>query len=614
MTVMNLRAFLFLFSNFSRNMSASFADEDSAWRVDGLADLSEYANKALLMGQVECYSLQATSSSVDEGEPGKVKLLYDLVYDAPRDGEGPLGLLVEAVRGSSLDVGMLHGDSHDARRRCSVEFWYHLPSVESVHEEIVLARRSVCAPGVDISQLCVPGHKDGILWELVLLVSGELELRTSGGSILSSSESNGEFEPTQSMGDFGDAVDDSNGEGGLVSWTRPDGSGGWNHVCLVFSSRRHQSLTDCTVSMFMKGAKVASTVASIVPPGLESDMPVDSAVLDEVMKKTVYVFGMNAVPTYRITEIRVWSCERSEDDIKFMMYESLRAAETKRKFKVKIRNKRGDVTGGSLLSPPIAPPKDSNRGGKVLVPPPRKRLGSETALSSPKDHAAFAFDASFRAFGGEGESSVPIEEGIKADSETSLQVLDSTPNTLPHTPPSKAYQEVSTKAEDVRKSLQAEVSYKLEPQFVKSPPGASDLHDSNKAGAPLSEKRLSREVRSSAAAALIRGPPATRHFGGNRGGLSRGTPVDRVRTKRYVYIFSDDITSCYLAHILRRRPITGLELEPLLYAEQRKLLCTIMTRPHPGKRILLELLEQLLATRWTMESTCAASWQKTSAW
>ena len=45
--------------------------------------------------------------------------------------------------------------------------------------------------------------------------------------------------------------------------------------------------------------------------------------------------------------------------------------------------------------------------------------------------------------------------------------------------------------------------------------------------------RLSREVRSSAAAALVRGPPATRHFGGNRGGLSRANPADRNISKRY---------------------------------------------------------------------------------
>ena len=100
------------------------------------------------------------------------------------------------------------------------------------------------------------------------------------------------------------------------------------------------------------------------------------------MKKTIYLFGLNAVPDYRMTEVRLWSCERNEDDIKMMVYEYLCAAETKKKFKVKIRNKRGEDTPaakpstGGLLSPPpsagglLSPPR--GRGTKTLLPPPRK--------------------------------------------------------------------------------------------------------------------------------------------------------------------------------------------------------------------------------------------------
>ena len=39
---------------------------------------------------------------------------------------------------------------------------------------------------------------------------------------------------------------------------------------------------------------------------------------------------------------------------------------------------------------------------------------------------------------------------------------------------------------------------------------------------------LSQQLRPSAAAALIRGPPATRHYGGNRGGLPDFSGVDRI--------------------------------------------------------------------------------------
>jgi len=99
------------------------------------------------------------------------------------------------------------------------------------------------------------------------------------------------------------------------------------------------------------------------------------------MKRTIYLFGLNAVPDYRRTEVRLWSCERNEDDIKMTMYEYLCAAETKKKSKVKIRNKRGEDTAvakpstGGLLSPPpsagglLSPPR--GRGTKTLLPPPR---------------------------------------------------------------------------------------------------------------------------------------------------------------------------------------------------------------------------------------------------
>lgn len=70
----------------------------------------------------------------------------------------------------------------------------------------------------------------------------------------------------------------------------------------------------------MKGIKVASTVAYIVPRGLDENELADTTAIDEAMKKTVYLFGLNAAATYRMMELRLWSCERSEDHIKMMMY------------------------------------------------------------------------------------------------------------------------------------------------------------------------------------------------------------------------------------------------------------------------------------------------------
>jgi hypothetical protein len=58
-----------------------------------------------------------------------------------------------------------------------------------------------------------------------------------------------------------------------------------------------------------------------------------------------------------------------------------------------------------------------------------------------------------------------------------------------------------------------------DPEGMDDMPEISPLWDS---AIPLSE-----QVRSSAAAALIRGPPATRHFGGNRGGLPDYRELER---------------------------------------------------------------------------------------
>jgi hypothetical protein len=74
-------------------------DEDSPWRSEGLSDLTPYQNKAVIVGDAETCSLEPTTSSVDEGEPGKVKSSYDLVFQTLE--------LVWCIspRGGSLDVG-----------------------------------------------------------------------------------------------------------------------------------------------------------------------------------------------------------------------------------------------------------------------------------------------------------------------------------------------------------------------------------------------------------------------------------------------------------------------------------------------------------------------------
>lgn len=104
------------------------ADEDSAWRTEELIDLTQNLNKAILIGHIQGFALQPTSSSVDKGEPGKVKLLYDLVFEESKDSDSPSRFLVEAARRSSLDVGVLRGPLTGHARKVHPQILVSCPS------------------------------------------------------------------------------------------------------------------------------------------------------------------------------------------------------------------------------------------------------------------------------------------------------------------------------------------------------------------------------------------------------------------------------------------------------------------------------------------------------
>jgi hypothetical protein len=140
--------------------------------------------------------------------------------------------------------------------------------------------------------------------------------------------------------------------------------------------------------MSMKGTRVAATIATINNiPGKDDDFFPNNNNIDDAMRKYILVFCLNPVAGLRFTEFRVWSCERSEDDTKMMMYEYLRAAETKQKFKLKIRSKQR-VDAAAAKSPKktgvgLAPPPSTPGGGR-LAPPPTgdtKRMAKATSLA-----------------------------------------------------------------------------------------------------------------------------------------------------------------------------------------------------------------------------------------
>lgn len=510
------------------NLSAYFRmsegeEEDNPWRSEGLTDLSPFQNKAIVVGDAESFVLQPTTSSVDEGEAGKVKQLYDLVFETPGDGVAS-GLAIPAYRGSSLDVGVLHSPDKTTRLKCSIEFWFYLPAAENIPSELILMRRTMGSSADDMSKACLAADKDCVLFELALRPSKELEVRTCAGQSLRSSQN---FDPSTKP-PSGDDSDDEAERNDLVQYGR------WNHVCIVLTSLRER-VSSCSVAMYMKGNEVASAVLSMQPPGFDENDLDSSSTLDNIMKKSHLVFGLNHASGFRITELRVWACERSADDTQSLLYEYLTCAEAKKKFKVKISNKKGGAKFGTgLLGGPkgglgapkggagtrgvLAPTKNvlgGGKGGFSLAPttkgfslaPQPKRIEEEkpaeaplpakdgfpmpeAGLPKPSAPDATGFEAAFDSFGGNafGEAappSIPTDTGFP-------------PIETQNTPP-------------------ADEEEPMEEEYEEEAP--TSLWDT---ALPLSQ-----QVRSSAAAALIRGPPATRHFGGNRGGLPDFLGTDR---------------------------------------------------------------------------------------
>ncbi|GKY97024.1 hypothetical protein MPSEU_000661200 [Mayamaea pseudoterrestris] len=497
------------------NLSAYFRfsegeDEDSPWPTDGFTDLSPFQNKAMIVGDLQAVAVQPTTSSVDEGDPGKVKSLYDIVFE--KSGEGAAsGLAIAASRGCSLDVGVLHLAEKSMRQKCTVEFWYFLPSSENIPPEVVLARRSHGPSGDDLSKICLAAYKSSTLWELVLLQSGELEFRTCAGHSLRSSLN---YQPAEADADEHDS-DDEPERNDLAKFGR------WNHVSVVLVSKDAASLSKCAVTLYMKGEEVASSDLSVKPRAFEDDNDLDSPTLNELLSKSYVVFGLDHGAGFRLTELRVWACARSADDTQALMYEYLTAAEAKKKFKVKIssnKNKSGGAKMGKGAF--LAPPK----GGAGGLGPSRGMLGG------PKGSAP---------------------RGILAPKSSSGPTKDATTATFSLAPPPKKDDHkfsLAPRAKEVEATLSSppEVGMLVDPEMEH---GKS--HDAVnmqiEATDPLNEETgydeddkdevpttlwdtaipLSQQIRNSAASALIRGPPATRHFGGNRGGLADHSGMER---------------------------------------------------------------------------------------
>lgn len=512
------------------NLSAYFRfsegdDEDSPWRSEGLSDLSPFQNKVSIAGDAESFSLQPTTSSVDEGEAGKVKVLYDVVFEKSGDGL-PSGLAIPAARGNSLDIGVLHRPEKTTRHKCTIEFWYYLPTSENVPGEMVLARRTMGPSADDLSKVCLASDRESVLWELVLRTTGELEFRSCGGPTVLSSQN---YNPAEAAAAAGDS-DNEKERNDIAKFGR------WNHISIVLASGREQSASRCNLTLYMKGEEVVSTSVSMQPPGF-NDRDLDSEkTLDNIMQKSHIVFGLNHGAGFRLTELRVWACERSGDDIQTFLYECLAAAEERKRFKVKISNKKGGAKfGKGLLGAPKAGTgilgaakggAGGTRGLLSLAPTKSSGLAAmkQTGLSLAPGPKPAEVKLGFGAASSGASAEPKAPSTAQSDAPAAFDVFGAFPSeqtfgeTTPDAFQQAAIQYVPSEDTDITPQQLAE-QYQHDAGEVYEEEVPMSLWDT---AIPLSQ-----QVRSSAAAALIRGPPAARHFGGNRGGLPDFSGMDR---------------------------------------------------------------------------------------
>ena len=426
------------------------------------------------------------------------------------------------VGGGSLDLGLMHGPDHISRQKCTIEFWVWVP--ETIKKEIILVRRTFGSSADDFDNVCKATNKSNVLWELGLKTNGELEFRTIAGKSIKT-------KPKEKSDD-----DDNDDPTSTIHFSR------WNHICIIM---KQESITSSIVSLLARGTEKAnSSSLSFSPPGFEVDDFSGASALDPMLENSHLIYGLNHPKGFRMTELRVWALERKKDDIRALMTEYLECAEIKRKFKVKIKKKGGNEKGtGINLAPPkgglLAPPgglKSSSEGKRrsnptkkfgLLAPPKHSKEDSPVKISETplKEGTTFGTSGFSNSFGGFGESptagaavTTPVSfagsdgfggrmSGSTFDSELHGE------NLLLASPDSRAdntpFQEGIDEAMDEDRLDEEE----------EEPIEISPLWES---AIPLSE-----QVRSSAAAALIRGPPATRHLGGNRGGLPDYRELDR---------------------------------------------------------------------------------------
>ena len=327
-----------------KDVGASRKDIDNVggyWRFsekeedNKVADLSKYENDGYLYGTN--VSLSETSAPCDEGDQGKIRMLYDVV-----DG----GFGVVCNRGGSLDVGFGFGQSdaekNKKRMKCTIEFWIRPAEGGEVDEDekgCCIARRVILGEGEGLeSGFETRAGEEKCLWKLFLKKKTKKLSFVVGNEIVETDE---------------EAI-------------KMDG---WNHICITMDSSGSGGGgggggggVSCEVIFFIKAAKRGTGVATF---GCQ-----------EFDKTALYFSGTEVGPGTRFTELRVWDCRRSEEGINELMYECLPQAEIKKKMIVKIG---GGGQGGAIKKPPLPAvglAKPRGGAGMGIVAPLSKPAGA----------------------------------------------------------------------------------------------------------------------------------------------------------------------------------------------------------------------------------------------
>jgi len=317
-----------------------------------VGDLSQYGHSLdLIAGQPESLVFVRSTCPIDQGDDGKVRMGMDAMWSTSDVSQGsssspmPRGLSTVVTRGSALDVGPYHGPQQQPGRcRLTAELWIQRPSSTSSSSsspEVLISRKSA-----DEKPLC--------LWSLGVSAEGALLFWTQGK------------------------------EAPLSTALGTVAEGKWTHVAFTLETKGSGG-KQATVALFVGGKEASPTPSLIRFPSLSEGQ----------LRRTVLEVGPN-LQGHRMTELRLWACPRSAEDLYDNRESYLQLAERRKKlaFKIKTdggraaRNEGADAREAAAPTPPPPLPMTAARPPGTfaplpMVPPPAITTAAPALLSQP---------------------------------------------------------------------------------------------------------------------------------------------------------------------------------------------------------------------------------------